>query len=153
MNSLPTVADIFPLCPPRLALPPPTCGRPIMLSQIPWPLERSRRWIHYTPLLNVNNRSLTSTSEPAARWCMRICCSTSPRLAFLEFILALLPLQICGTHSYLQGQRGARGQVSGQSARKGIRGERRGSFDFDPDVFWFILDHLGLKTCSLEEPR
>lgn len=39
------------------------CLRPIMLYQIPWPLERSRRWTRYMPLLNVNNHSLTSTSE------------------------------------------------------------------------------------------
>lgn len=46
-----------------LPLPPPFYLRPIMLYQIPWPLEQSRRWTLYMPLLNVNNRSLTSTSE------------------------------------------------------------------------------------------
>lgn len=44
-------------------LPAPFCHRPIMLYQIPWPLEQSRRWIRCTLLLNVNNHSLTSTSE------------------------------------------------------------------------------------------
>lgn len=42
-------------------------SRPIMLYQIPWPLELSGRWILYMPLLNVNNHSLTSTSEYATR--------------------------------------------------------------------------------------
>lgn len=44
-------------------LPAPFCHRPIMLYQILWPLEQSRRWIRCTLLLNVNNHSLTSTSE------------------------------------------------------------------------------------------
>lgn len=57
------------LCPPvlpRPRLPRPRLRRPIMLYQIPWPFERSRRWTRYTPPLNVNNLSLTSTSECGA---------------------------------------------------------------------------------------
>lgn len=55
--------DIFLTLSPRL--PRPRLRRPIMLYQIPWPFERSRRWTRYTPPLNVNNLSLTSTSECA----------------------------------------------------------------------------------------
>ena len=93
----------------RSPLPPRPCGRPIMLYLIPWPLERSRRWIHYMLLLNVNNRSLTSTSEHDAPWCTPICCRMSPLVAFLEIILMPLLLQICGTYQHLQGQRRACG--------------------------------------------
>lgn len=61
--SLATVGDIFLLLSSSSPSPALFCLRPIMLYQIPWPLEQSRRWIRYMPLLNVNNRSLTSTSE------------------------------------------------------------------------------------------
>lgn len=66
------VGDIFLCC--LFLLSRPFCVRLIMPYQIPWPLEQSRRWIHYMPLLNVNNRSLTSTSECDKRcWSLFVC--------------------------------------------------------------------------------
>lgn len=59
-RSLPAGGDIFLIL---SASSSPSSPRPIMLYQIPWPFERSRRWTRYTPRLNVNNLSLTSTSE------------------------------------------------------------------------------------------
>lgn len=81
------VGDIFLCTPPHPPTPPrPAVSlRPIMLYQIPWPFEQSRRWIPYMPLLNVNNHSLTSTSEcdthSVADVYTLTCCRTLPFIA------------------------------------------------------------------------
>ena len=75
------------------------CVRPTMLYQTPWSLRQSRRWTLCMRLLNVNNHSLTSTSE----WHMFNTESLWLTCSFVEngipFFCCLI--QICGAHQYL----------------------------------------------------